>query len=116
MWMDTRWVSGHKKWWWNEVDNAVKEKQKAWKPWKNGDTKEEYLKAKKAAKTAVYFVKKKYAQTEQFASTNSNSDKNHIFKMAKRLKPDNIDVIHEKCVRNNDGKLTLTDDDTPKAW
>ena len=36
--------------------------------------------------------------------------------MAKRLKPDNIDVIHEKCVRNNDGKLTLTDDDIPKAW
>ena len=58
MWMDTRWVSGHKKWWWNEVDNAVKEKQKVWKPWKNGGTKEEYLKAKKAAKTAVYFVKK----------------------------------------------------------
>ena len=33
------------------------------------------MKAKKAAKTAVYFVKKD-AQTEQFAGINNNCDKN----------------------------------------
>ena len=27
--------------------------------------------------------------------------------MAKRLKQDNVDVVSEKCVRNDDGKLTL---------
>ena len=55
-------------WWWNnDVDNAVKEKRKGWKQWKNGGTKQEYLKAKKTAKTAVYFTKRD-AQTEQFAS------------------------------------------------
>ena len=96
-----RWARGgcpwHKEtWWWNnEMGNAVKEKQKAWKQWKNGGTKEEYLKAKKAAKTAVYFVKRD-AQTEQFATINNNSDKNHIFKMAKILKRDNVDVAGEK--------------------
>ena len=36
--------------------------------------------------------------------------------MAKRLKQDNVDVVSEKCVRNDDGKLTLTVDDTLKAW
>ena len=103
-------------WWWsNVVDNIVKEKRKAWKQWKNGGTKEEYLKAKKAAKTAVYFVKRD-AQTEQFASINNSSDKNHTFKMAKRLKQDNVNVIGEKCVRNYDGKLTLTVDDKLKDW
>ena len=61
------------------MDNAVKEKRKAWKQCKKGDTKEEYLKAKKAAKTAVYFAKSN-AQTEQFASINNNSDKNRILK------------------------------------
>ena len=53
--------SRHKEtWWWsNDVGNAVKEKRKAWKQWKSGGTKEEYLKAKKADKTAVSFAKKK---------------------------------------------------------
>ena len=88
------------------MDNAVTEKRKAWKQWKNGDTKEEYLKAKKVAKTAVYLAKK-VAQTEQFASINNITDKNCIFKIVKRLKRDNVDVVGEKCVKNDDRKLTL---------
>ena len=38
------------------MENAVKEKQKTWEQWKNEGTMEDYLKAKKAAKTAVYFA------------------------------------------------------------
>ena len=44
---------------------------------------------------------------QKFASINNNSDKNRIFKMAKRLKRDNVDVVGEKCVRNDDEKVTL---------
>ena len=51
-----------------------------------------------------------------FASINSNSDKNNIFKMAKRLKRDNVHVVGEKFVRNDDGKLTLSVSDKLKAW
>ena len=91
------------------MDNVIKEK------WKNGGSKEEYLKTKKAAKTAVYYAKKD-AQTEKFSSINNNSDKNRIFKMAKRLKRDNVDVVGETCARNDDGKLTLSIDDKLKAW
>ena len=94
----------------NDVDNAVKRNRKAWKQRKNGGTKEEYLKAKKADKTAVCFAKRD-AQTKEFASINNNSDKNCLFKMAKRLKQNNVDVFGEKCVRYDDGKLTLTVDD-----
>ena len=35
--------------------------------------------------------------------------------MAKRLKWDNVDIVGE-CVRNDDGKLTLTVDNQLKAW
>ena len=95
--------------------NAVIEKRKAWKQWKNGGTKEQH----KAAKTAGYFAKTE-AKTEQWkdrtASINNNSDKNHIFKMAKRLKRDNVDVVSKKCVRTDDGKLTVTADDKLKTW
>ena len=48
---------------------------------RHGNLISEYLKAKKAAKTDLYFAKRD-AQTEQFASINNNSDKNCIFKMA----------------------------------
>ena len=77
------------------------------------EAKEEYLKAKKDEKAAVYFAKTD-AQAEQFASINSNSDR--IFKMAKRLKWDNADIVEEICVWNNEGKLTLTVDDKLKSW
>ena len=36
--------------------------------------------------------------------------------MAKRLKQDNVDVLGEKCIRNDVGKLTLTVNDKLKAW
>ena len=36
--------------------------------------------------------------------------------MAKRLKQDNVDVVGEKCVRSDDGKLTLTADDEAETW
>ena len=74
----------------------------------------ETVKKRKHSGRISYFAKRD-AQTEQFASINNNSDKNRIFKMARRLKRDNVDVVGEKCVRNDDGKLTLTVDDKLKA-
>ena len=72
------------------------------------------LKAKKAAERAVYFTKRD-AQTEQFTRISNNNDKNRTFKTAKRLKRDIVDVIDGKCIKNDDGKLTLTVDDKLKA-
>ena len=102
-------------WWWNKtVDNPVKMKCKVWKKWRNGGSKEEYLKAKRVAKAAVYFSKKD-AQAEQCASIN-NTDKNQIFKIAKRFKQDTRIVVGENCVLNEEGKLILTMDSKHKAW
>ena len=52
------------------------------------------MKAKRPAKAAAYFVNKG-ALTEWFVSINNNSDKNQIFKIAKSLKRDNVDVVGE---------------------
>ena len=49
------------------------------------------------------------------ALINNSSDRNRIFKMAKRLKQDNVDVVGEECVRSDDGKLTLTADDEAES-
>ena len=83
------WTQGgcprHKEtWWWDNVDNAVKEKRKAWKQWKNGGTKKNIWKPKMLLKHL--YVAKWDAQTKQFASTNN---------MAKRLKWDNVDIVGE---------------------
>ena len=110
-------VQRHKEtWWWNEiVDDAIKAKRKAWKLWKNGGNKEDYLEMKRAAKSAVYFAKRD-AQEEKFASINNNADKNKIFKIARRMKQDNLDIVGEKCVRDDNGHLALSLDDKLKAW
>ena len=92
MWMDTRGASTVRRNLVNDVDNTVKEKRNVWKQQKNGGTKEEYLKSKQSAKTAVHFEKID-AKTEQYASTNNNSHKICILKMTKRLKRDNFDVV-----------------------
>ena len=55
---------GKETWWWsNDVNNVVNENRKTWKLWKNGVTKKEHLKAKKAAKTTVYFRKGMHRQS-----------------------------------------------------
>ena len=51
------------------MDNAVEERQKTWKQRKNRGTKEEYLKAKKAAKTAVILQKEMQRQNSLLALT-----------------------------------------------
>ena len=92
------------------MNHVICEKQKAWKLWKNGGSKEDHLTAKRAAKSAVYIAKRD-AQTEQFSFINNNSDKNRIFKLAKKLKRDNADIVGEKCGRNDEGLLALTVDE-----
>ena len=109
-------VRHNETWWWNEdVSNVINEKRKAWKCWKSGGPKADYIAAKRAAKLAVYTAKRD-AQSEQFSSINDNSDKNRIFKLAKNLKRVNADIVGEKCVRKDDGKLALSVDEKLKAW
>lgn len=52
------------------------ERSKTWKLCKNGGTTGEYLKAKKGARTVLYFVKKD-AHTKRSASISNNKGKNH---------------------------------------
>ena len=59
-------------WWWNdEVDRAIKVKRRLWKEWKAGGSKEQYLEAKRTAKSKVYAAKKK-AEISSFQNSNCN--------------------------------------------
>ena len=39
-----------------------------------------------------------------------------IFKLAKQMDKTNQDVVGEKCVRNDAGELSLSDEEKMKAW
>ena len=43
-------------------------------------------------------------------------DKNFIFKLAKKFKHDNRDVVGEKCVRDDNGNPSYSDDAKKTAW
>ena len=101
-------------WWWNEdVENAVSEKRRLWKAWRNGGSKEEYLNAKRASKRAV-FIARKIAEDDQFSDIKENDPK--LFRLAKQMRKENQDVVGEKCVRDDEGCLSFSDADKKKAW
>ena len=82
-------------------------KGKHWNGGKIEEVKQCTWELKERPKRAVYIAKQD-AQFEQFARINSNSDKSKIFKLAKRLKQENTDIVEEKCISNDEGKLALT--------
>ena len=114
------WTSGqsrHKEtWWWNNVvDKAVKEKRRLWKAWQNGESKERYLAAKREAKSVVYAAKKS-AQEQKFSNLENREGRNFVFKLAQKLKNENQDVVGDKCVKDDDGKLAFDDHAKLNAW
>ena len=102
-------------WWWNnEVKNAVCEKRRLWKIWsQKGGSKEEYLIAKRTAKRVVYLAKKA-AEVKKFSDLRPGLV--DIFKIAKQMRKNNQDIIGEKCVKDDSGRLTINDSDKRNAW
>ena len=64
-----------------------------------------YLEAKRRAKSVAYVAKRK-AQEEKLSQLESNDSKNFIFKLNKRMKCENQDIVGDKCVKNDERCLT----------
>ena len=100
--------------WWNEeVEKAVSEKRKKWKAWKNGGSREEYNLAKRKSKQVLYAAKKA-AEDEKFSDVNAG--RGDIFRMAKQMKKENVDVAGEQCVMNDAGNPCYGDTSKKVAW
>ena len=101
-------------WWWNdEVDAAIKEKRKAWNEWKKGGCRETYNRAKAIAKKAV-FQAKQVVEEAKFARVASNPSE--IFKIARQMKQENLDVIGDKSIYDDEGKFCVGVKDKKRAW
>ena len=103
-------------WWWNSmVDAAVKEKRKLWKLWKKGESKEPYLVAKRKAKLEV-FTAKKNASEARFLNLNDKDKLNNVFKLARKLKSENQDIVGSKCVRDKQGNIAYDEVTKLQTW
>ena len=103
-------------WWWNDdVESSIKEKRRLWKEWKKGGSKELYLAAKRRAKHDVY-IAKKAASEANFDNLHEKDKLNHVFKMARKMKLENQDIVGDKCIRDDDGNIAYDDDAKLKAW
>ena len=101
-------------WWWNEeVKELIAEKRRAWKLWKHGGDKEIYLHAKRSAKRAVYLAKKN-AEASRFSDLKPGPV--DIFKIAKQMRKDNLDVVGDKCIKDDSGNLAISDAAKCTAW
>ena len=101
-------------WWWNnEVDAAIKEKRRAWNEWKKGGCRETYNRAKAIANKAV-FQAKQVVEEEKFARVASNPSE--IFKIARQMKQENLDVIGDKSIYDDEGKFCVGVKDKKRAW
>ena len=81
----TRWIN-------KDVNQPLKWNRQPWEEWKKGGCKELYLEAKKDSKRAVYAAKK----VQKKKGNRDNSTK-EVFKIAKRMKAENCDVVGEVC-------------------
>ena len=54
------------------------------------------------------------AEREKFSNIAANDT--GIFKLVKQMDNTNQDVVGEKCVRNDAGELSLSDEEKMKAW
>ena len=69
-------------WWWDtSVNDAVKEKRRLWKIWKNGGSKEDYVLAEKVAKLTMFAAKKKVGKKKM---KNIETDTHTIYCIAKK--------------------------------
>ena len=103
-------------WWWNdEVEASIQEKRKLWKEWQKGGSKEPYLQAKRRAKYAVYTARKE-SQAAKFGDLSGNDQRNLLFKEARKMKGENQDIVGDKCVLDDDGKLAIDEQAKLSAW
>ena len=111
-------------WWWNDrVEEAIAEKRARYKTFRTmrrtGTTAEtttakaQYTEARRVARRVVWFAKH---ESEKSVFANVSDSDSSIFKIANQMVRTNQDVVGEKCIRNDAGILSLSDDEKMKAW
>jgi len=106
-------------WWWNEkVQQAIKEKKKAYKKWQQYGSevdKEAYKQKRKEAKKIVASIK-----AEEYKKWEENKGKpmmkTDLYKIAKQKKKDRQDITGGKYVMDKKGDICVNDNEIMDRW
>ena len=103
-------------WWWNEiVEAAVNEKKRLYKEYKKGGNYEVYQEARRRSRKAVYEAKKE-AIKPLLESLNGVDGQEKVFEMARQVKNESKDIVGEQCVRDDNGRIMINNEEIKKAW
>ena len=100
-------------WWWNnEVEEAVREKRRCLNLWKAGGSRAAYNTAKRTS-NRVHQAK---SEAEKVALQKIDARSGDVYQLANQMHRDNQDVMGEKPVKNDAGKLSLDEESKKEAW
>ena len=98
------------------VDDKTQKKKEAYKEMTKiptEETKNEYRRLKKAAKKAVARAMKEEA-VRKISELGRNT--NNVFRLVRKMKKENVDVVEGRCMRGNVGTFYLNNKDRTRLW
>ena len=110
---------GQESWWWNEeTEKAVSEKEDRLKMWKRtgeDDDRNEYKRAKGAAKKVVARVKAD-AIEELYANLETSDVQKDIYRIAAARDRAGKDIGHMRTIKSATGDVLMRDEDIRERW
>jgi hypothetical protein len=106
-------------WWWNdEVAEAVDEKRRLFRLWRKRRTRKselEYLAAKMAAKREVHKAQE-VERIRLVEKLEEGDGKGNVFRVVKQMVAKNRDVVGDGCIKDEDGKVVVDQDELKDVW
>ena len=94
------------------MGEVIAAKRQAFKAWKTGKgTRASYHAAKRIARLAVH-----NAHQEADKEVYKNIDSSEAYHLANQFRRENADIVGDKPVKNDAGKMSMSQDSKPKAW
>ena len=110
---------GLESWWWNEkTEKAVREKEDRLKMWKRtgeDDDRNEYKRAKGAAKKVVARMKAE-AIEELYANLETSEGQKDIYRIAAARDRAGKDIGHMRTIKSATGDVLMRDEDIRERW
>jgi hypothetical protein len=101
-----------------EVEEVVKFKRTCFRKWKKSglaQDKGEYVKARRRAKKAVLEAKER-SNKELGEELDSEKGKQKVFKIARQMARERMDVVKVTCVKDRQGRLILNEEGRKRVW
>ncbi|MBN3324175.1 CFDP2 protein, partial [Atractosteus spatula] len=107
----------NEEWWWDmEVQEALKEKKKAYKALKDGTGElQEYKRLKKVAKRSVARAKER-AWKEWYEKLQTKEGEDQIYKIAKHRAKQKKDIIRVAVLKDGEGRVLIKEEQIKQRW